>query len=87
MNKKQQLIKKEKNPVKRTQAKKTTKKYKYIYVYIYIYRFINKVHLPHVTGLKILNFRSIEMVIPMSVRLEIGRLTWGAPCQWSQNIE
>ena len=23
----------------------------------------------------------------MSVRLEIGPLTWGAPCQWSENIE
>ena len=22
----------------------------------------------------------------MSVRLEIGALTWGVPCQWSENI-
>ena len=28
-----------------------------------------------------------DMGIPMSVRLEIGPLTWGAPCQWSENIE
>ena len=36
---------------------------------------------PHVSGLKILNFWSIDMGSPMSVRLEIGPLTWGTPCQ------
>ena len=30
---------------------------------------------------------SIDMGSPMSVHLEIGPLTWEAPCQWSDNIE